>query len=1030
MNHIPARRSAVVLLGGFILAATAAASDPASPKEEIIKLDAMFVTGTSLKRLALEKVLPISMLDRDFIESRNALTPVELLTALPQITNVPVNETTQGSAQPRGDNANVNLRGIGIANTLVLLNGRRFAPHPVASPEAGTNVLVLATNVNALPTQGLERIDVLRDGASSIYGSDAVAGVINVITNRDFRGTDLRLRIGVPEHGGGESTSATLTHGREFAHGKGRLLLTVEGFKRMEIPNARRSFAATADLTALAPPPFNVDNRSAVSPWPLFRVGTPAGVSTYFRPVNGTPALTNVAPTRAANPEFFVNVNAYQNLGASRSDRQNFFQAFEYDLSPRVTAFADFSYYHASSSLQRQPVAFNAPAAEPLSATFFTTMAANNPFNPYGARFYSPTGAPNTDGTARLTGTPQGLVLVTHLLSDNGPEKMQIASGAYRGVVGLRGKLFDTWNWEAGTLYSRANTSDRSPRSVRLSLLQDALARADNTAYNPFGYSFKVSGNAVVADQPAKNSAAVLDSMVREWRRDGFSSLASVDARAAGPLFTYWGNTVSLAFGAEFRKEESINRWPEYAGLNPPGTLATGKENDFINATAKPNIAGDRTIASGFAEAVIPLVQPRHQLPLLASLEFTASARFERYSDFGSTTRPKVGINWQPAQGLMVRASFNEGFTAPGLPSLYLPAQFTVDAQADAYWGPVTGRGPYTMRSYLAGDRKLKASTARGKSVGVVFEVPMLKGLTITADYWQIDQRNVVGSRTSAQILSSDTALLNAYVQSQLAAGRTAAQIDLGSGTPNYQGDPAVVRLAPSAQDTADFNAYNATRPAASQRPVAGQILSRSAAFENLAKGYGSGVDLSLSYALPKFALGRFRVSTDWAYLASSYQLRSVGGGASPLFIERMNVDGAARWRGTAALTWRQGGWNANASAYYIGSFADPSAATTAANYLNLGAPGYLSKQFDSGTFLYRYVVHDVTTFNASLGYQLSREGPKWLGPATVRIGVVNLTDKPPPFALGTTGTIGYYAAVHSALFAGRTWTLELIRMF
>ena len=149
-------------LSGLLVTLTALAQTAPAPagataatenkKEEIIKLDAVSVTGTSFKRLEIEKVLPVTILDKDFIESRNALTPVELLTALPQITSVPLNETTQGSAQPRGDNANVNLRGIGIANTLVLLNGRRLAPHPIASPEGAASVLSLATNVNALPT--------------------------------------------------------------------------------------------------------------------------------------------------------------------------------------------------------------------------------------------------------------------------------------------------------------------------------------------------------------------------------------------------------------------------------------------------------------------------------------------------------------------------------------------------------------------------------------------------------------------------------------------------------------------------------------------------------------------------------------------------------------------------------------------------------------------------------------------------------------------------------------------------------------
>ena len=242
-----------------------------SKAEEAIKLEAFTVTGSNIKRLEIEKVLPVTVFSRDLIEARNALTPVELLTALPQVTNVPMNESSSGGANARGDNANINLRGIGTGNTLVLLNGRRVAPHPVTSPDAGQ--LAFSVNVNQLPTQGLERIDLLRDGASSIYGSDAVAGVINFITRRDFRGTALRTRIGLPEHGAGETYQGTLTHGRDFGAGKARWLTTFDYLRRQPISYAERSRSKNPDHSPLAPPPFNVpgsafDDRASIGVYP------------------------------------------------------------------------------------------------------------------------------------------------------------------------------------------------------------------------------------------------------------------------------------------------------------------------------------------------------------------------------------------------------------------------------------------------------------------------------------------------------------------------------------------------------------------------------------------------------------------------------------------------------------------------------------------------------------------------------------------------------------------------------------------
>ena len=202
-------------------------------------------------------------------------------------------------------------------------------------------------------------------------------------------------------------------------------------------------------------------------------------------------------------------------------------------------------------------------------------------------------------------------------------------------------------------------------------------------------------------------------------------------------------------------------------------------------------------------------------------------------------------------------------------------------------------------------------------------------------------------------------------------------------------------------------------------------ILSRSIQFQNLAKGYASGVDLSLSYQIPAERLGRFSLNADWSYLARNYQLRDVPG-SKPDFIERLNVEGATRWRGTTGVNWRKGAWTAGLSGYYIGRFAD-SASITSAVYDSLGAPSYVSKQFDSGRFLYRYVVSEVITYNAFIGHRFGAQAPRWLRQTGVRFGVTNLTDREPPI---TSGAVGYSASVHGALFPGRIWTFELTRRF
>jgi hypothetical protein len=139
-----------------------------------------------------------------------------------------------------------------------------------------------------------------------------------------------------------------------------------------------------------------------------------------------------------------------------------------------------------------------------------------------------------------------------------------------------------------------------------------------------------------------------------------------------------------------------------------------------------------------------------------------------------------------------------------------------------------------------------------------------------------------------------------------------------------------------------------------------------------------------------------------------------------------MNVGGTTRWRGNAAINWRKGNWNAGLSGYYIGRYAD-AATITAATYASLGAPTYVSKQFDSGSYLYRYVVHDIATYNAFLGRRFGPESVKWLRGSSVRVGVINLADRKPPLIADATG---FSSSVHGSLLQGRTWTMEVTRQF
>jgi iron complex outermembrane receptor protein len=1000
-------------------AADSAGKKPDEDKD-VVSLQSYVVTGSNIQRLDMEKVVPVTVINQDAMIARNAFTPVELLTSLPQVTSLPENETRTGSSGARGDNANINLRNLGATGTLILINGRRMAVNPM------TAGLSQAVNVNQLPTQGVDHIEVLRDGAAAIYGSDAVGGVVNYVMKRDYRGSELTLRYGDPEGKGGSYSQGALSLGTTFANGRGRIFGTVEYLYREAIYLRDRSYTKSANLTSQAPAPFNAlggafDGRSARGLYPTFLVGT-STANNYLRLVNGVPTLGTTAPTRVTNPEFYLDLNDY-GMSSPRANRFNSFASAEFDLTHRITAFGDLSYYKSYSTMVRQPLALNAPTTDQLAV-----LSVDSPYNPYGSRFYDAAGAPNADGTARLTGAPRTVSLVSLTILDLPAEEIKTTADALRLTGGLKGKIADSWTWETAGFYNRVRGSDNAKNDVRESLFQQTLQRTDKTAYNPFGYTFKVQGNAVVVDQPYKNPDSVVSAFARTFSRNAESSIASVDARASGKAFTLWSGDVSTALGGEFRREELKDLRPPFSGENPASSGLDPLNNDFLLHPPRPDVRGDRKVTSFYAEVVVPLVAPQNGVPLVNTFEVTASARHEHYSDFGDTTKPKVGVNWRPFPIVMLRGSYNEGFMAPSLAALYTSPRWSISAGAgdiDSYRNPVTNEGPYIARNYFGGNPGLKASESKGKTGGIVVDFPGVKGLSVTADYWQIRRVNLLGQRSSAQVYTSDTALLQAYVKDQLAAGKAIGSIDLGSGTANYKGDTDVVRYAPTAQDSATYAVYNAANPG-NQQAVAGKIFSNNTPFINLATSYDEGWDLGLNYVLPKLPIGNFTLNSDWAYLTAS-RTTSAPSNLAPTTTNNINVNGAARWRGTATVSWRRGNWSSSFGAYYAGPTQDSGATTTEAVYNALSQPGTIARHFTEGRYVYRYIMAESLSYNASVGYRFGADASPWLRQTKVRLGVINLANKAPPLA---SGAFGYSPSVTGGLVVGRTWTLELTKAF
>ncbi|HYC70522.1 MAG TPA: TonB-dependent receptor [Opitutaceae bacterium] len=1044
MNTLTRTSAFGVLLA---LAATAAAqtapsASPSAPAESpAVTLDAVIVTGSNLRRADVENALPVSVIDRDALEARDGSTPIELLVTLPQVVNVPLNETATLGATARGDNSSISLRGLSSGNTLVLLNGRRLAPHPISAAEG--DVPALSPNVNQLPNRGLDRIEVLRDGASSIYGTDAVAGVVNYLFDRSYRGTEVRTRYGYADAGGGDEYRATILHGRDFAGGRGRVVTTLDWFKREAVQARERPFSAENDLTARAPAPWNDFSsdsdfffRSSASAFGNFLTGTlsaggtftgarPAGVPSSLVAASGSfflvPTATGVGFKTSTPARTGVERDYYYNLSADRtlqpkSMRLNWHTSLEYDLSDRLTAFADLGIYHAESSATREPDS----AARTTDGELY--VPTTNPFNPFGERFWHPTGAPNSDGTPRLTGTPATLVIVNKRFMDLGTRVFDVDSDVYRLTGGLRGKLADTWSWESAALYTLAATRDEEARTTRESLFQDALNQTSPaTAYNPFGYTFAVQGGALVVAAPYANPRSVIDTFQRSFVREGETSIASWDFRATGDALTLWGgNKATAAVGAEYRHETYSDERPPFAGLNPPGSNLDPLDNDFLAFSPNSDTHADRDVVGAYAELNVPLAGGRFTPPLVHALDVTAAVRYEEYSDFGDTTKPKVGFTWRPARWMVVRGSYNEGFRAPNLAQLFTGELIRSTSQTDSYRSTVTGLpsdGSVNRLFRRSGNQDLRPEEAEGRSAGIFIDVPFVKGLSVSADYWEIRQE---GAISTAGGVTDDTNALIAATQAALAAGQNINSIDLGSGTAAYQGDPSVERNPVTQADRDAFAAYNATRAPSAQRAVVGTIAFINETYFNRAERFTNGWDFGATYRLPFREYGTVTLSTEWTYVRDAHAYDSAGAPRNDLRWQ----SGAPIWKGNAGVTWRQGDWRAGLSAHYTGDFQDADGSTTQAVWESLGRPGYIVETFDAGSSRYRYLVDATTTFNGYVSYRL-RTDNDWLDDTTIRLGVINLTDEQPPLAADSRG---YTTNQYMSLARGRVWSIEITK--
>jgi iron complex outermembrane receptor protein len=1037
-------RTIAALFAALTLLPVINAQTPPPAAPDTIVMEAFVTTGSNIKRLDNETTLPVTVFNMSQLETRDSATPMDLLIGIPEITNIPANESSLNAIAARGDNANVALRGLGAANTLVLLNGRRAPMEPFNTS---------SVNVNTLPTTGLLQLEVLRDGASAIYGSDAVAGVVNYVTEKKPHGSSVSQRFGVTQHGGGMDYKLDASYGTTFAEGKGSWMLSYSGYNRAKIMLGQRAVSANTNRMAQARAPWNTlfggsyDGASGSGVWPFFFLGTSTTNTTgnlAFYPKSGIPTdvpSINSGTFPGSLPRgLYLNFNEWS-VGQPSSWRNSLFNHVEYDVTPDVTIFGEASFYLSQSRLGRQPQNLNASDSR-------LALGADNPYNPYGSRFYSPTGAPNADGTSRLAGTPQQITIANVLLWDTGNEDIFTLDSEYRFLAGARGKFSNTsWNWEFGLMAGGVYAKDGYRNAIRDSYLRGAAARTDKTAWNPFLWTFKVQNGAVVADQPYLNPKSVQDTFMVAGMRYGHSKLASADFHIAGNLLDLWAGPVQASTGVDWRYEFKEDHKDPFISFNPPGSIGGDglpldpTNNDILLYSPKFNYGAGREIVSGYVETQIPLVAPKNNLPFARSAALNASVRTEHYSDFGYTTKPKFGGDWRPLSWLMVRGSLNKGFRAPDLADLYQPATFGV-ANAPGSRDPARNNF-YTLaglppdqqvltQSYTFSNPLLQPEISTGKSVGIVVDIPQVKGLSFTVDYWELTQNNLILSKGTTAGL--DEQMLLAYTQAQLAAGKNIVNIDVGShaipSLPNtYAGDPNILRNPVNATDIATFQlAYAKLPQSVWLAPLGTWVGSMAKVINSTGHNFTNGFDFSVRYDLPKTPLGQFRLSTEWSEFLNKFTKSQPTFGKNDEIIQMVTP----KWKSSATIQWRQGPWDASLNASYQTDFRT-GATATAAQYTSLGNPSYIKPEVVISTAgvpatSYYEVGKSQLQLNAGLSYRFSPEASKWFRRTTVRLGINNLLDADPAPANLTTA--GFNAGSGQSLWVGRTFTFSTTRDF
>lgn len=785
-------------------------------KTEEIKLEKFEVTGSRIKRLDTETPQPVITFSSEEIRMGGFTSLGDFVQSLPFNTGG-TNSIVQTASFTRGA-ATVNPRGLGSNRFLVLINGRRSVGYALTN---SNNQSIF--DFNSIPLAAIDEITYLKDGASAIYGSDAVSGVMDIRLKRNFSGLRSELQVGNTLGHDTFMKDASILVG---AHsGKTSVVVMASYFGSND--NFIRDFDRSKSTDYSAHSPKGTNQNSSAN-WPAnINLTAAQAAAAGFTTGGGLYALTGGKPT--ANPTKSQFALASPLTNANRYDFAQTYQLFppvdyygvytnlKHEVSENFYVFSEIIYSNNKTNYSFTPSVIQSTQNAGTGPTGLLNIPASNPYNPLG-------------------------IDITNFLyrTNFGPARLfDTKSTAVTYLVGVGGDIDDNWTWEVGASLGQGSVTTTARNQIRAVDLQRALnGTTRQTALNPFG--------------PSDNQS-VVDNLFTISNSTYAAKSEMLDATISGDFFELPGGPIGVAFGSEYRKD-MIQQDPDTSA--------------YVGSGGGTPYRGDRDIFSAYVEATFPITR---------QIEVQAAGRFEDYSDFGTTTKPKIAAKFKlpPTRfvDVILRGSFSQSFKAPDLGRLFTAA--TVAFTSTTRQDPKRPQDPATqMRIITSGNADLQPEEADIWYGGAVFDVKAVKGLSFAVDYFKFEIDDVISSPSDTTLLAREDQFPGAVVRD------------------NTQGNP-------------------------------GPILYLRRVPFNVAKQWYEGVDFEAKYDLRDTRFGNFRFTlntTRTLSIKSNSGIRDASGNLPDDF-ENVGLYNNPKWNGTLGTAWSYKDFGAAARVNYIGAY-------------------------------------------------------------------------------------------------------------